>query len=381
MVGQAAALYAGPAVMVSLCLSGACCFLYALCYCELASFIPEGGSAYSYSREAFGLYVAWFVAWNLILEYVFGAAAIAIGWSGYFCSVLRNLGIIVPDSVTTAALAFPDGGGIELSQSFGNLLAVLITVLCTCVLAVGIEESARVNNAVVGIKISVLLLFILAGAWHVDPSNYEPFLPDNTGKYGEYGLSGVFRASSVMLFAYIGFDAVSTCAAEAVCPERTVPLGILGRPPAPGRPPPRPLVGPAPPPSRRLPASPPRAPPLLHTQFRVPQAATVVIPNTHTFNTTSRLAPAPGAHTRKSSQGLTSKRTKAPMPRARACAHGIARHPISRLPAAASRIRKWGGGPEPVQGGSGGGERAPGWRASPRAVGVMSAPHRWPLAA
>jgi basic amino acid/polyamine antiporter, APA family len=230
MVGQAAALYAGPAVLISLCLSGACCFLYALCYCELASFIHEGGSAYSYAREAFGLQVAWFVAWNLILEYIFGAAAIAIGWSGYFCSVLRNVGIIVPNFVTDAALAFPTEGGIQMSGSSGNLPAVLITVLCTCVLAVGVEESAKVNNIVVGIKISVLLLFILGGMWYIKPENYEPFLPSNTGKYGEYGLSGVFRASSVMLFAYIGFDAVSTCAAEAVAPERTVPLGILGLP-------------------------------------------------------------------------------------------------------------------------------------------------------
>ncbi len=233
MVGQAAALYAGPAVLVSLCLSGACCFLYALCYCELASFIPEGGSAYSYSREAFGIYAAWFVAWNLILEYIFGAAAIALGWSGYFCSVMKSVGVVVPAAMRTAVLQFPEGGGVEWSGGMGDIPAVVITIMCSCILAVGIEESAKVNNVVVGIKISVLLLFILGGVWHIDPANYEPFLPSNTGTFGEYGLSGVFRASSVMLFAYIGFDAVSTCAAEAVCPERTVPLGILGPHPRP----------------------------------------------------------------------------------------------------------------------------------------------------
>jgi APA family basic amino acid/polyamine antiporter len=169
----------------------------------------------------------------LILEYIFGAAAIAIGWSGYFCNVLKSVGVVVPTVMTKAALQFPDGGGVEWSDGMGNIPAVIIIIMCTCILAVGIEESAKVNNVVVGVKISVLLLFILGGVWHINPANYEPFLPTNTGTYGEYGLSGVFRASSVMLFAYIGFDAVSTCAAEAVCPERTVPLGILGPRPTP----------------------------------------------------------------------------------------------------------------------------------------------------
>lgn len=229
MPGNAAAHFAGPAVMLSFVIAGAACALTALCYAELASSMPVAGSAYSYCYAAMGEVFAWSIGWLLILEYGMAAATLAVGFSGYFTSLMRDLGIVVPTSLATPLIeAIPSGQGtiFNVTGSF-NLVAALAIAAVTVVLTLGISTSATVNNVLVAIKVAVLMGFIAIGIDAVHPANWTPFIPPNEGGF-VYGWQGVMRAASILFFAYLGFETVSTAAAEARNPERDLPIGILG---------------------------------------------------------------------------------------------------------------------------------------------------------
>ena len=228
LTGTAAANHAGPALVVSFLIAGLGCALAGLCYAEFASMIPVSGSAYSYSYATLGEFVAWFIGWNLILEYLFAAATVAVGWSGYVVSLVEQFGFHLPDHLTNAP--FTKGEGhfeIVRTGAFINLPAVLVVAAITALCYVGIHQSARFNAIVVAIKVTVILLFVGVGIWVVDGANWVPFVPENTGQFGKFGTTGILQAAGIIFFAYIGFDAVSTAAQEAKNPQRDMPIGIL----------------------------------------------------------------------------------------------------------------------------------------------------------
>lgn len=227
LTGQAAAQYAGPAIVLSFVLAGVACAFAGLAYAELASMIPVAGSAYTYSYATLGQLLAWVIGWDLILEYSLGAATVAVGWSGYVVSFLHDLGIDVPAPLASApgmAVLYPHTGQTD---AIFNLPAALIVLVVTALLVLGIKESARANAAVVIVKLAVIALFLVVGVSAVNPGNWQPFIPENTGTFGQYGWSGILRGAGVIFFAYIGFDAVSTAAQEAKNPGRDLPIGIL----------------------------------------------------------------------------------------------------------------------------------------------------------
>ncbi|MFL5495714.1 MAG: amino acid permease [Gemmatimonadales bacterium] len=240
LTGLAAALHAGPAVPISFVVAAVACGLAGLCYAEMASAVPVAGSAYTYSYATMGEFVAWIIGWDLVLEYAMGAATVGVGWSGYFVSLLDYLGIHLPPAITSAPLRFCSTADVtngvahcahvawNSTGALVNLPAMAIVLLATTILVIGIEESAKVNNLIVILKISVVLLFLAFGWRYVTPANWHPFVPPNTGTFGEYGWSGVFRGAGLIFFAYIGFDAVSTAAQEARNPQKDMPIGILG---------------------------------------------------------------------------------------------------------------------------------------------------------
>ncbi|MBA3811126.1 MAG: amino acid permease [Caulobacteraceae bacterium] len=230
MTGAAAAHFAGPAVMLSFVIAGLVCVFAGLCYAELASTMPVAGSAYTYSYTTLGEVFAWVMGWLLVLEYGVAAATVAAGWSGNVVSFLGNFGILIPPEFTTSfvqavpsttgTLAFTAGHGFNLIAAFG-ILAV------TSLLVLGVSESASVNNVIVLIKVGVLVLFVGFGFSYINMANWHPFIPKNEGGF-TYGIPGIFRAASVIFFAYVGFEAVSTAAGEAKNPQKDMPIGILG---------------------------------------------------------------------------------------------------------------------------------------------------------
>ena len=224
LTGQAAAQYAGPAIVLSFVISGFACAMAGLCYAEFASMIPVAGSAYTYAYATLGELLAWIIGWDLILEYSLGAATVAVGWSGYVVSFLRDVGIVIP-----AQLTAPLGAAIPGTAATGlfNFPAAVIVLLVTGLLVVGIRESARTNAAIVIVKIAVVLMFIGFGAAYINQANWVPLIPENTGEFGHFGWSGVLRGAGVIFFAYIGFDAVSVAAQEARNPQKDMPFGIM----------------------------------------------------------------------------------------------------------------------------------------------------------
>ena len=218
LTGIAAADYAGPAVVISFIIAAIGCALTGLCYSELASMVPTAGSAYSYAYAALGEAIAWMIGWDLLLEYAVGAATVAVSWSSYLQSLLEGWGIALPHWVTAA----PGAGGVV------NLPAMAIVVVLSFVLVGGITESAWVNAVITMLKLSVVAVVVGVGSFYVKAENYSPFIPPNTGTFGAFGVSGILRGAAVVFFAYLGFDAVSTAAAEAKKPQRTIPIGILG---------------------------------------------------------------------------------------------------------------------------------------------------------
>src|ERR1041384_3061155 len=215
----------GPAVVLSFVLAGFASMLAALCYAEFASVVPMAGSAYTYGYATLGEFFAWVIGWDLVLEYALGAVTVAIGWSGYVVSFLRDIGIDVPCSLAAArGLVAPQC----TEPAVFNLPAVIIIAIVTALLVIGIKESANVNNVIVFIKVAVVLLFIVAAVHAVNPANWHPFIPANTGNRGEFGWTGVMAGAGLVFFAYIGFDAVSTAAQEAKNPQKDMPIGIIG---------------------------------------------------------------------------------------------------------------------------------------------------------
>ena len=228
LTGTVAAQNAGPAVVLSFVLAGVASIFAALCYSEFASLVPMAGSAYTYGYATLGELIAWIIGWDLILEYALGAVTVAIGWSGYVVSFLRDVGINVPCALSAArGLAVQCADGTTTTAIF-NLPAVLIIAIVTTLLVVGIRESANFNNAIVFVKVAVVLLFIVGAAHAVNPANWHPFMPPNTGARGEFGWTGVMAGAGIVFFAYIGFDAVSTAAQEAKNPQKDMPVGIIG---------------------------------------------------------------------------------------------------------------------------------------------------------
>ncbi|MEO7987054.1 MAG: amino acid permease [Gemmatimonadales bacterium] len=219
LTGTAASQNAGPALVLSMIFAAVACALAGLCYAELASMIPVAGSAYTYAYASSGEFAAWIIGWDLMLEYALSVGTVAVGWSGYFVSFLRDLGLTLPHALTMA----PGGA---CGGAF-NLPAAAVVLVVTALLVVGIKQSANTNTVLVVIKTVVLIMFVALGAAYVRRENLVPFIPPNTGEFGHFGWSGVFRGAAVMFFAYIGFDAVSTAAQEARNPQRDMPIGIL----------------------------------------------------------------------------------------------------------------------------------------------------------
>ncbi|MFB3776847.1 MAG: amino acid permease [Bryobacteraceae bacterium] len=228
LTGIAAAENAGPAIALSFVLAAVGCAFAGLCYSEFATMIPIAGSAYTYAYATMGEFLAWVIGWDLVLEYAVGAATVSISWSAYVVSLLHDFGINMPPYLVASPwqpVQLPDG---QLVHGMVNLPAVFIICVISILLMIGIKESANVNAIVVIIKVAVVLVFIGVGIWFVKGANYTPFIPENTGKFGEFGWSGILRAAGVIFFAYIGFDAVSTAAQEARHPQRDMPIGIIG---------------------------------------------------------------------------------------------------------------------------------------------------------
>lgn len=227
MTGQVAAEHSGPAIVLSFVLAAFSSALAGMCYAELASLVPVSGSAYTYAYATLGEVVAWIMGWDLILEYLFAGSTVAVGWSGYVVSFLRDFGILIPVSLSSSPFNVVDGKWI-LTGAYGNLPAMLVVFLMSALLVVGIRKSASFNNGIVILKLAVIVLFIGAGIFFVNSNNWVPFIPENTGEFGHFGISGVLRGAGVIFFAYIGFDSVSTTAQEAKNPQRDMSIGILG---------------------------------------------------------------------------------------------------------------------------------------------------------
>jgi APA family basic amino acid/polyamine antiporter len=271
LTGQAAAQYAGPGIVISFIISGLACGLAGLCYAEFASMIPIAGSAYTYAYATLGEFFAWIIGWDLILEYLFAASTVSVGWSGYVVSLLKDMNIILPPQITNATgtimvnmhdLGWKPlstvtetlaAGGIDFHSlqhvtCILNVPAMFVVALLTTLLVIGIKESANFNNVMVITKVSVIILFVAIGFMFVKSANWHPFIPANKvestriseygsiwgwlkaygGSFGKYGISGILRGAGVIFFAYIGFDAVSTAAQESKNPQKDMPVGILG---------------------------------------------------------------------------------------------------------------------------------------------------------
>jgi basic amino acid/polyamine antiporter, APA family len=227
LTGTAAANYAGPALALSFILAGIGCTLAGLCYAEFAAMIPVSGSAYSYSYATLGEGVAWFIGWNLVLEYLLAVATVSVGWSGYGISLLNQIGIHVPPALANAPLdSVGDSLHIVTTGALLNLPAVLVVAVIATVCYIGIKQSAAFNSVIVTIKVTVVLLFIVFGVSYINTANWHPFIPP-VNSAGRFGWSGIAGGAGVIFFAYIGFDAISTAAQEAKNPQRDMPIGIL----------------------------------------------------------------------------------------------------------------------------------------------------------
>jgi APA family basic amino acid/polyamine antiporter len=239
LTGQAAANYAGPGIVYSFILAGTACAFAGLCYAEFAAMIPIAGSAYTYGYATLGELIAWIIGWDLILEYLFAASTVAVGWSGYVVSFLKDIGIVIPPQYTSAPYthAVQTDAGLNVWRLFTegwsstgavlNVPAMFIVAVITILLIIGISESAGFNDVVVIIKLTVVFLFIGFGLAYINRENWVPFIPPQEGP-GKFGWDGVVRGAGVIFFAYIGFDAVSTAAQETKNPQRDMPIGILG---------------------------------------------------------------------------------------------------------------------------------------------------------
>jgi APA family basic amino acid/polyamine antiporter len=225
ITGQAAAEHAGPAVLLSFVIAAVVCSFTALCYAEFATLIPMSGSSYSYAYATLGEFAAWFIGWNMVLEYGVSASAVAVSWTGYFKSLVRHMGFNLPDALTNAPIAFVDKHLVVTGALF-NLPAVILVLLLTWLCYVGIRESSGTNTAIVILKVTLIIIVIIAGWHYVNPHLWHPFIPPAKGPE-TYGWGGIMRAATLVFFAYIGFEATSTAAQEAKNPQRDLPIGTL----------------------------------------------------------------------------------------------------------------------------------------------------------
>jgi APA family basic amino acid/polyamine antiporter len=225
--GQAAAEYAGPGIAFSFIIAAIICVFAALCYAEFASLIPIAGSAYSYAYVTMGEFAAWIIGWGLTLEYLFSASTVAVGWGGYCVSLLGDMGIHIPTHFASAPLSYDVSIGWASTGTILNLPAMFIVALMGILVSVGIKAAASFNNVMVIIKMGVILLFIACGIAFIKADNWTPFIPENTGTFGQFGFSGILRGAGVVFFAFIGFDALSTLSQEARDPQRDMPKGML----------------------------------------------------------------------------------------------------------------------------------------------------------
>lgn len=229
LTGIAAAENAGPAVTISFVLAAVACAFAGLCYAEFASMIPVAGSAYTYSYATMGEFTAWIIGWDLVLEYALGAATVSVSWSRYLLEFLHKYNIALPHQLAVSPWETVKlGDGTVIEGGFINLPAIFIVMLLSLVLMRGTKESATMNNVLVIVKVAVVLVFIALGWSHINPANYEPYIPANTGKFENFGWTGISTGAAVVFFAFIGFDAVSTAAQEAKNPKKGMPIGILG---------------------------------------------------------------------------------------------------------------------------------------------------------
>src|ERR1700677_824018 len=230
LTGVAAATHAGPAIVISFIIAGIGCMFAGLCYSEFAAMVPVAGSAYAYSYATLGEFIAWFVGWNLVLEYMMACSTVAAGWSGYFTNLLNHFHInFIPPKWSSAPFESA-GSGLQghATGAYVNLPAIAIIAAATWLCYRGIKESAIVNTIIVAVKVGIVIAVIVFGAVYVDTAHWFPYIPKNTGEFGHFGWSGIFQASAIIFFAYIGFDGVSTVAQEAKNPQRGMPIGMLG---------------------------------------------------------------------------------------------------------------------------------------------------------
>jgi len=228
ITGQAAAMYAGPAISISFIITAIVCLFAGLCYAELAALIPVAGGSYSYAYVALGEFPAWIVGWLVTAQLLFSSSTVAVGWSGYCISILNDFGISLPEYLTQGPIMYTPGLGWAATGALINLPAVLIAAIAGTMISIGIKAAANFNNIMVIIKMCTLVLFIILGIAYINTDNWKPFIPENTGIFGNFGWSGILRGSGLLFFAYIGFDTVSTMAQEAKNPQKNVPRGILG---------------------------------------------------------------------------------------------------------------------------------------------------------
>jgi len=228
ITGIAAADYAGPGIVISFIIAAIGCAFAGLCYAEFSSSIPVSGSAYTYSYATMGEFIAWIIGWDLILEYAVGASTIASSWSGYLSELLHSFGFNLQRQFVMTPFETVTMSNGEVIHGIINLPSIFIIVVMSFILMHGIKGSSRVNNVIVVLKVSIVLLFIFIGFKYIDKSNLTPFIPANQGTFGKFGWSGIFRAAGLIFFAYMGFDAVSTAAQETKNPQKSMPYGILG---------------------------------------------------------------------------------------------------------------------------------------------------------
>ena len=228
LTGQVAAEESGPAVTLSFLIAAFGSTLAALCYAEFATFLPVPGSAYSYTYATLGEGIAWFIGWNLLLEYAISASAVAVSWSAYVVNLLKSWGISLPDVLIHAPYEQNADGQLVATHALLNVPAVLIVAAMSYVCYVGISHSARANTIMVTLKVAIILVFMVAGLKYIDTANWHPYIPPNTGKFGHFGVSGILRGSAIIFFSYVGFDTASTTALEARNPQRDLPIGIIG---------------------------------------------------------------------------------------------------------------------------------------------------------
>lgn len=228
LTGTAAAEYAGPGVIFSFIIGGIISVFAALCYAEFAALIPISGSAYSYAYVALGEFAAWIIGWGLTMQYLLSSCTVSVGWSSYFTSLLQDFGVKIPEIIAKSPLSYDLETGWHASGSIMNLPAMCIVALMGILICIGTKAVARVNNVMVVIKLAVVLLFIGCGIAYINVDNFHPLIPENTGVFGQFGWSGVFRGAGIVFFAFLGFDALSTLTQEAKNPQKDLPRGMLG---------------------------------------------------------------------------------------------------------------------------------------------------------